>query len=193
LSYSQLSLWKADKKKYMAHYFEGHKVDLNTPAIKFGKKIADMLEAGEFVHKDIIVYKKRDVAMFTKFGGVEFIYKCDGYCPDTYSVVEYKTGTYPWTQDMVNKAMQLKFYTACIYNETKKLPKEVHLQYLPTVFKPNKLGRHYPARLELTGDCRTFVFKPTLIDTLKFSSEMVKCAREISKEYDKFRKNKRKI
>lgn len=183
LSYSAMSMWIKNKKGFEENYFKGNRKDLNTPAINFGKKIADQLEAGEDIGIPLTVYDSRDVAMFTTFGGVRFIYKCDGFDPKTKSFVEYKTGTFAWTQSMVNNAMQLKFYTACIYNEFGVLPKRVQLQWMPTEFTKGKYGRTV---VKLKGHVETFEFKPDLLDTLKFSAQMVKTAKEIAQAYDRF-------
>lgn len=181
-------MWIKNPKQFVEVYFKGNRKDLNTPAINFGKLIADKLEAGEFVHKDLIIYDEKDISCFTEMGGVNFIYKRDGSCSKTHSFVEYKTGTFAWTQSMVNNAMQLDFYTACTYNEFGVLPPKVHLQYLPTRFVKGKYGR---TKVELVGDVVTFEYKPTLLRTLKFSAQMVKVAKEISKAFEAYEASKK--
>lgn len=194
LSFTQYELWKKDKRKYKEFYFQNMKMQLNTPAINFGRRVSDALENDEefsdplnnAVLKSFVCYDIRDKKMLTNYktktGILPLLVKPDTFRPSDLAFREYKTGAYEWNQERVDKNTQLLFYTTFIYLHFSKMPESVHLDWAQTVTDEK-------GRVRFTGKMVSFEYKPKLKDILAFAGELLRVAKEIETEYTKYLKN----
>jgi len=160
LSWSQMEIWEKSPERYAQEYFvKGKKLD--TPALRFGKRIAELLEDYKEIQKSlsldehpmaIIILKEKhnldditaetiakiesyDVSehkMVTNLSGVPVLSFIDSYCPNTALFREYKTGKVPWTQAKVQRHGQLAFYAAALRAITGDYPAYCHLDWIET-------------------------------------------------------------
>ncbi len=135
ISYSQLALWKANKKKYADMYFDQRDELRTTNAgMEYGKVVADALEHGIqtgdlLTDASMQLLPKYDVAdqdfiaeLKTKDGWVKMLAKPDSFSSITKDFLEYKTAKTMWTQKQAQNHLQMHFYATCIYLRWKIIP-----------------------------------------------------------------------
>lgn len=145
LSYSQIQLWKADKKRYIELYFNGrNELRLNNSGLAYGKIVADALERD--VETDdlltdtaislIVKYDTRDkeisTEIKTKHGYIPVIGRPDTLDSVTKAFREYKTGRVKWTENKAQKHPQMIFYAMLIYLHYGVILKEAYLDWIET-------------------------------------------------------------
>lgn len=185
LSYSQLALWLADKKKYAQVYFDGRSDIYNSNAgMEYGKVVADALEHGIqtgdlLTDSAMLLLPKYDVAdkeirTIVKGKDVEvpILIKPDSLDSKSKSFYEYKTGKTPWTQRKAQNHLQLHFYATGIYCEYGKLLKGCKLIWIET--EKTDTGDIKP-----TGNVPKFPVHFTLTDITNTMALIIRCAKEI--------------
>lgn len=116
-----------------------------------------------------------------KIGDIELIGFLDSFCPNTLSILEFKTSSNKnrWNQKKAEEHGQLSFYCLLVWLNHGKLPEKCHLCYLPC----RETGSF---DIELTGEpVQIFEVKKTAVDVLKFGNyikdvrkKMIKYAEE---------------
>jgi len=175
ISWSAMDTWERSRERFAREYFmQGTKLD--TPALRFGKKIAEYLEELKEIEKGL-TYEERPMAieilkerhnldditaetigriesydisehkMVTTIGGVPVLSFIDSYDPVSGNFREYKTGKIPWTQAKVQKHGQLAFYAAALRTIVGDYPAYCHLDWIETT-----------DTAEVTGDIETDFF-----------------------------------
>lgn len=134
LSWTQLSCWTSNPKRYRQEYFESGK-KLNTKFLTFGKNIATLIEEGR--HHDLLPELEcYDTPEHKIECNVKHIIPCLSFL-DTYDSKqnvfrEFKTGKIPWTKAKVQKHDQLVFYATMLKWSTGSIPEYCDLDWIET-------------------------------------------------------------
>ena len=186
LSWTQVSLWKANPDKYVAHYIYGEASHTND-GMDFGSRAAKALETGEvdddemintlvtLLSKYEVMEHEIEVDFKTPHGSFTLLGKLDTFDPKTLMFREYKTGRTPWTLGKARKHGQILQYCAMIYLKYGKLPPMAHLDWAQTAYGPEGVY--------LTGEIKTFLVTKTLREVLMYLSEVSVIAYQIHKRY----------
>lgn len=184
ISWSQLSLYKQNKEKYISKYILGEEVDFENSGLKYGKIISELLESNkksqnetENILKIVLPkYKEREkeisVKMKTKNGDVVLLGKLDTYQSGKFR--EYKTGTIIWTQEKANNHDQITFYSLMLFLKNQEIPQS-HLDWIETKNENDEIS--------LTGKIKSFEVKKSLSDLLLLKKEIEKMAIDVSRIY----------
>ena len=188
LSYTQVTLWKANPERYKKLYFENRpELRVSNSAMDYGKVVADALE-NEKETGDLLTdtamslltkydIRDKEIATSLKMKDVEIplIGKPDTMDSKTFAFREYKTGTVKWTQKKAQNHLQMKFYAMLIYLEHKKILKEAYLDWIETVREGNEI--------KPTGHVDSFRVVFTLTDILETMALVNRVAKEIEVEW----------
>lgn len=190
LSYTQISLWNSSKDRYIREYFL-NAPKLNTPALRYGKSIARLIESGE--HRKILpnlkVYEKSEYEIDIEIRGVRVKMYLDSYNndPENPKLREYKTGIVKWTQEKVLKHKQLVMYALGIKHKTGKIP-EVHLDWIVT--EKNNIGDSFWEKVDgdrhTTGEIKEFKRIIHERELIEMENEIERVAVEISESYKNY-------
>ena len=185
LSYSQMNFWKWSQEKYKETYFEGKPYPTN-PIMDFGKDFSEIMD-GKKETDDIVIqgvvslmpkYDTSEKEIRESIEGIELLGYIDSYCSKTHSIYEYKTGMTPWTQDKVDEADQLTFYSMLVYLRHKVIPEKISLIWAETTIEDDLI--------QFTGNVKRFETSRELADVLKMLARTKKVAREISEAYKEY-------
>lgn len=184
LSYSQIQLWKSDKKRYIELYFNNrNELRLSNSGLEYGKIVADALERGtetndlltDTAMSLIIKYDVRDQEIRTeiksKDGAIGVIGRPDTMDSITKHFREYKTGRVKWTQNKAQKHPQMVFYAMLIYLAHGVILKEAYLDWIETVEEDGVV--------KPTGRLETFKVTFTLMDIMECIAMTTRVAKEI--------------
>lgn len=190
LSYSQMTCWMTNPKRYRREYFEGGR-KLNTKYLTFGKSIASAIETNTY--KDILptleVLGTPEYEVKTIVNGVPTFSKIDDYAEELNFFQEFKTGKHPWTNQRVQKHEQLLFYATVLKAKNGKLPKKCRLIWLETS-EDTKDTSDFWAEVEktisLTGRVIPFDREIDEREVERMEKLILKVAKEISAAYTNF-------
>lgn len=184
LSYSQVSLWLTNPQRYKEIFFNHNDTArFMNSAMAYGSIVAEALEKGEdtgdlltdMAISLLVKYDTRDKEMEgilpTKDGDIKIVSHPDMFDSVTKSLREIKTGKVKWTQKKADNWFQLKFYAMLIYLIYKKIPPEVHLDYIET--------HDTPEGIKPTGRVETFKVQMGLKDVLQTMATTARVAKEI--------------
>jgi len=189
LSYTQLALWEQDPREYVRRYIYGEQYPINA-AMHYGKKLATCIETGDSEGDELIDTVAR---LIPRYDTVEYRleaeldvngYKipllgfADTYRTTDYAIREYKTGKWPWTQSKVDKQDQLTLYALIVYLKHKKLPADLHLDWIVTEY-----GQE--GEISATGEIKSFATDRSLTDLMEVATRVKKAASEIQAVYQK--------
>jgi hypothetical protein len=145
LSYSQIQLWKSDKKRYIELYFNNrNELRLSNSGLEYGKIVADALEKGvatddlltDTAMSLITQYDVRDKEIVTeiktKYGSVGVMGRPDTMDSVTKAFREFKTGRVKWTEGKAQKHPQMIFYAMLIYLKFGVMLSEAYLDWIET-------------------------------------------------------------
>ena len=188
LSHSQRELWKRSREEYARRYFDGEP-GFSTPAMEYGKIVADALEAeqetGDLLTDSALLllpkYDIRDqaftVEVRTKDGWLVLLAKPDYMQSDTYDFIEVKTGKQPWTQARAEAHPQLLFYATCIWQKYGVMLEWAKLAWVETEWiRPFDKSE---AEVRPTGRVETFEVPFTKAQYYETLADMTKTAKEI--------------
>jgi hypothetical protein len=187
LSWTQIDMWNRSQRQYIDTYILNQK-RFENDAMIYGKKVADALETGEtddsLIEIATVAVPKYDIAEYklnanieTNEGVIPLFGKADtAYDPPSLGFREYKTGQVPWTQKKADRHGQITLYALMVYLNEKKLPKSIHLDWLPT---ENKNGE-----IQLTGDIVTFQTERSLGELIEMMTIVKRTASGISSVYN---------
>ncbi len=191
LSWSQLSCWLSNPKRYRQEYFEnGQKLD--TKFLRFGKNIATLIEEGK--HKvllpDLETYDTPEHKIEAK---VAHIVPClsflDTYDSRTNVFREFKTGKIAWTKAKVQKHDQLTFYATMLKWSTGKMPEYCDLDWIETTEGSNEsvdFWRESGKIISVTGRVVSFHREFDEREIERMEQLIVKVAWEISDSYQNY-------
>lgn len=188
ISYSQIQLWKNDRERYKALYFDNRdELRISNKGMEYGKEVASALERGESVDDVVtdtamsllpkydVADKEIKAAMKTKDGEITLLGRPDTMDSITHDFREYKTGRVPWTASKAQNHPQMVFYAMLIYIAYGTKLNHAFLDWIETyeeggVVKP-------------TGHIQSFEVRFALRDILDCMAETAKVAKEIEAEW----------
>lgn len=187
ISVSQVQLWEQDPIAYQKKYFIGIP-DKPSPFMDFGKQFAtDIEDYRNGVQRDFNfpnqfletthIYPYVEYKLEHDFTTFKFLGFIDNMSEDYEIVVDFKTGTAPWTQARLEESLQMQIYSTVIFYQFQVLP-TCFINYWQTRLKGkevlwtnvNEIYRH------------TFGFK----DLAAAEMRVRRAATEISEAYDKY-------
>ena len=187
ISVSQVQLWEQDPIAYQKKYFIGIQ-DKPSPFMDFGKQFAtDIEDYRNGVQRDFNfpnqfletthIYPYVEYKLEHDFTTFKFLGFIDNMSEDYEIVVDFKTGTAPWTQARLEESLQMQIYSTVIFYQFQVLP-TCFINYWQTRLKGkevlwtnvNEIYRH------------TFGFK----DLAAAEMRVRRAATEISEAYDKY-------
>ncbi len=201
LSYSQISLWKSSRSRYIELYMNNNQAfRLDNSGMAYGKVVADALEKGLetgdlLTDAALLLLPKYDIAdkeirttIKTKDGCFDIIGRPDSLDSATKAFIEYKTGKNSWTAAKAQKHPQMIFYALLIYLAYGVVLNEAQLIWIQTeeVLEPYKEGDWLPGDKKVvkpTGHVETFKVTFTLKDILNCMAETIRIAKEIELEW----------
>lgn len=190
LSWSQMSCWLSNPKRYRREYFENTE-KLNTRFLTFGKNIATMIEEGR--HHDLLpeleIYDTPEHKIQCNVGIVPCLSFLDSWDSKRNVFLEYKTGKHAWTKAKVQKHDQLLFYATMLKWSTGAIPEYCDLIWIQTEeIQPERvdLFREDNKIIQVTGKIKPFQrqFDPREVDRMQ--DLITKVAFEISDAYQDF-------
>jgi len=189
LSYSQVSLWLSNPKRYKELFFvQNNQDNFMNPAMHYGKLVADSLENYEetgdlltdIAIEQLVKYDTRDVEMVgeykTKYGWLKIVSHPDMFCSKTKALREIKTGMVKWTQKRADNWFQIKFYAMLIYIVHGVVPPTAHLDWIETF-------RDTDDEIKPTGHVQSFEVEVTLKTILETMALVTRVAHEIELDW----------
>ena len=193
LSYSAMNLWLTNKDRYRKQYYE--KVSSpSSPELRFGKRIADLLENKDKSLDHIQQYPVPEQPLNVTIDGVPVLGFIDSFDPTKQRFLEFKTGKQPWTQKRVDNHKQLDLYSLCIQEIYGSVTDLCHLIWMQTEnvdVKSVGLITHEDSHsIQLTGEVHTFERVITQDERNAMRELLITCAREIHDDYSEYLQNK---
>ena len=184
LSWTQYSLYKSSREKYIAKYIDGEEYDLDNSGLRFGKTISELLDGTreaetesdhmvkialpryQFSEYEVIAY------INTPRGKVKLLCRLDTYSGLDWMFREFKTGRVPWTIAKSLKHGQITFYTLGLYlDQPKRGIPTSHLDWMETIEDENGV--------RLTGKIQSFKTTKSMVEVLEMMQDIIKVAYEI--------------
>lgn len=187
ISVSQVQLWESDPIAYQKKYFIGIP-DKPSPFMDFGKQFAKDIEdykAGEqrdfnfppqFLETTKL-YPYVEYKLEYDFTDFKFLGFIDNMSEDNEIVVDFKTGTAPWTQARLEESLQMQIYSTVIFYQ---------FQVIPTCFINYWQTRLRGKEVLWTGVNEIYKHTFNIKDMAAAEMRVRKAAREISEAYDKY-------
>lgn len=186
--------WLEDKDKYRLRYYRGIE-ERPTKALLFGSKIAKLLESGEANIPNLIQLPVQEYQIKIDVDQIPFFAYVDQYDPEHFKFREVKTGKNKpdgsprWTQNDVQKHIQLDVYSLLIQLKNGEVDDECHLDWVKTreVVKTMEFDGHilsFPSNdLELTGEVESFTRIIVQEERERMRMLITSVAEEISRDY----------
>lgn len=192
LSWSALQLFESSETKYARKYFEKKDDTWSNDYMTFGKRFATAKETGdcqgdpmlEFAMNAVPSYGnpeyKLESELKTPYGAIKLLSFLDDFHPDLCKILEYKTGTTPWTQAKVQKHGQLHFYAVSV-NTSIGLNPEQTLVWIQT--------DRVQGEVRPTGRTFEFPFQASLFELKEMEKRITTAGVRIDKMYRDYLKN----
>lgn len=187
LSVSQINLWESDPIAYQKKYFIGIP-DPPSPFLEFGKQFAKDIEdytAG--VQRDFnfpegfldktLIYPHVEYKLEHDFGDFKMLGFIDNMSKDYELVVDFKTGTAPWSTQRLQESLQMQTYSLILWYKFNVIPTSV-ISYWKTKLKGKTLS--------WTGDHESFMYVFNLQELAATEARIRKTAKEISEAYERY-------
>lgn len=187
ISVSQVQLWEQDPIAYQKKYFIGIP-DKPSPFMDFGKQFAKDIEdykAGEqrefnfppqFLETTKL-YPYVEYKLEHDFTDFKFLGFIDNMSEDNEIVVDFKTGTAPWTQARLEESLQMQIYSTIIFYQ---------FQVIPTCFINYWQTRLRGKEVLWTGINEIYKHTFNFQEMAAAEMRVRRAAREISEAYDKY-------
>lgn len=201
LSYSAITLWCKNKEAYRAKYYRGEE-QRETDEMRFGKKIATLLEEGTFEKDSPLAqvprYSYPEYPLEVSIGNILLKGYVDSYDPETHQFIEYKTGHNshsggaPWNKIKVRQHEQLPFYSLLIEVQTGKVDPVCDLIWIETIFRQREcefdghILQSDDRELILTGRTENFSRRITKWERERMMEKIISVAQEISNDYETY-------
>lgn len=192
LSFSQIDLWLKSPDTYRKKYYGGVNFAPSV-AMVFGNEVTEAMERGEDWVAFIPRYPVFERKLLVEIEGIPVVAYIDNSEPTTNAFREQKTGKTKWTENKVNKHIQLPLYSLLLEIEDGFVTDECILVDVRTrnktkVYKMGDIEMKGESReLELTGE----VFETKRIITDEDRAEMrktvIRVGREIEEDYAAYR------
>jgi hypothetical protein len=135
LSVSQINLWESDPIAYQKKYFIGIP-DPPSPFLEFGKQFAkDIEDYAAGVQRDFnfpvgfldmtLIYPHVEYKLEHDFGDFKMLGFIDNMSKDYELVVDFKTGTAPWSTERLQQSLQMQTYSLILWKQFGVMPTSV--------------------------------------------------------------------
>lgn len=200
LSYTQVSMWKSNRDQYRKRYYMNQDT-FETVEMRFGKRIAKMLEANDPLVAFVPRYSTSEHGINVDIQGILVQGYIDSFDAKKKAFREYKTGHMntknqaPWNDVLVHKHDQLPFYSLLIEESEGSVDPVCYLDWIETEFK--KKTREFQGMtlisesrdLILTGKIKTFKRRIEKWERDRIREMILNTAREVSEDYTNWLKN----
>lgn len=192
LSFSQINTWLTSPETYRKKYYGGVKYG-TTPAMAFGNEVTEAMERGEdwvaFIPRHPVFERELKVDI----DGIPVLMYIDNLDPKTNTFREQKTGKSPWTQNKVDKHLQMDIYSLGLEIADGFVDDVCDLIWVETIiekenysFDGHEMEGGTP-KIKLTGDYKIFPRTITAEDRQKCRDLIVRVGREIEEDYSAYK------
>ena len=194
LSVSQINLWESDPIAYQKKYFIGIP-DSPSPFLEFGKQFAKDIEdySKTFSSKEItperdfnfppnfleitLLYPHVEYKLEHDFGDFKMLGFIDNMSKDYELVVDFKTGTAPWSTERLQQSLQMQTYSLILWKQFGVIPTSV-ISYWKTKLRGKTLS--------WAGEHESYMYVFDLKELEDTEARIRKAAKEISEAYERY-------
>lgn len=187
LSVSQINLWESDPIAYQKKYFIGIP-DPPSPFLEFGKQFAkDIEDYAAGVQRDFnfpegfldktLIYPHVEYKLEHDFGDFKMLGFIDNMSKDYELVIDFKTGTAPWSTQRLQESLQMQTYSLILWYKFGVIPTSI-ISYWKTKLKGKTLS--------WTGEHESFMYVFNTEELTATEARIRKAAKEISEAYERY-------
>ena len=187
LSVSQINLWESDPIAYQKKYFIGIP-DEPSPFLDFGKQFAkDIEDYAAGVQRDFnfpegfidmtLIYPHVEYKLEHDFGDFKMLGYIDNMSKDYELVVDFKTGTAPWSTQRLQQSLQMQTYSLILWYKFGVMPTSV-ISYWKTKLRGKTLS--------WAGEHESFMYVFDSSELNAAEARIRKAAKEISEAYERY-------
>ena len=187
LSVSQINLWESDPIAYQKKYFIGIP-DPPSPFLEFGKQFAkDIEDYAAGVQRDFnfpegfldktLIYPHVEYKLEHDFGDFKMLGYIDNMSKDYELVVDFKTGTAPWSTQRLQESLQMQTYSLILWYKFNVIPTSI-ISYWKTKLRGKTLS--------WTGEHESFMYVFNTEELAATEARIRKAAKEISEAYERY-------
>ena len=187
LSVSQINLWDSDPIAYQKKYFIGIE-DLPSPFLEFGKQFAkDIEDYAAGVQRDFnfpegfldmtLIYPHVEYKLEHDFGNFKMLGYIDNCSKDFEMVIDFKTGTSPWSTQRLQQSLQMQTYSLILWYKFGVMPTSV-ISYWKTKLRGKTLS--------WAGEHESFRYVFNTEELTAAEARIRKAAKEISEAYERY-------
>ena len=187
LSVSQINLWESDPIAYQKKYFIGIP-DEPSAFLDFGKQFAkDIEDYAAGVQRDFnfpegfidmtLIYPHVEYKLEHDFGDFKMLGYIDNMCKDYELVVDFKTGTAPWSTQRLQQSLQMQTYSLILWYKFGVMPTSV-ISYWKTKLRGKTLS--------WAGEHESFMYVFDTEELNAAEARIRKAAKEISEAYERY-------
>ena len=187
LSVSQINLWESDPIAYQKKYFIGIP-DPPSPFLEFGKQFAkDIEDYAAGVQRDFnfpegfldktLIYPHVEYKLEHDFGDFKMLGFIDNMSKDYELVVDFKTGTAPWSTQRLQESLQMQTYSLILWYQFGVIPTSI-ISYWKTKLRGKTLS--------WAGEHESFMYVFNTEELTATDARIRKAAKEISEAYERY-------
>lgn len=187
LSVSQINLWESDPIAYQKKYFIGIP-DPPSPFLEFGKQFAkDIEDYAAGVQRDFnfpegfldktLIYPHVEYKLEHDFGDFKMLGFIDNMSKDYELVVDFKTGTAPWSTQRLQESLQMQTYSLILWYKFNVIPTSI-ISYWKTKLRGKTLS--------WAGEHESFMYVFNTEELTATEARIRKAAKEISEAYERY-------
>ena len=187
LSVSQINLWESDPIAYQKKYFIGIP-DPPSPFLEFGKQFAkDIEDYAAGVQRDFnfpegfldktLIYPHVEYKLDYDFGDFKMLGFIDNMSKDYELVIDFKTGTAPWSTQRLQESLQMQTYSLILWYQFGVIPTSI-ISYWKTKLRGKTLS--------WTGEHESFMYVFNLEELAATDARLRRVAKEISEAYERY-------
>lgn len=187
LSVSQINLWESDPIAYQKKYFIGIP-DPPSPFLEFGKQFAkDIEDYAAGVQRDYnfpegfldktLIYPHVEYKLEHDFGDFKMLGFIDNMSKDYELVIDFKTGTAPWSTQRLQESLQMQTYSLILWYQFGVIPTSV-ISYWKTKLRGKTLS--------WTGEHESFMYVFNTEELTATEARIRRVAKEISEAYERY-------
>ena len=187
LSVSQINLWENDPIAYQKKYFIGIP-DPPSPFLEFGKQFAkDIEDYAAGVQRDFnfpegflertLIYPHVEYKLEHDFGDFKMLGYIDNMSKDYEMVIDFKTGTAPWSTQRLQESLQMQTYSLILWYQFGVIPTSV-ISYWKTKLRGKTLS--------WAGEHESFMYVFNLPELAATDARIRRAAKEISEAYERY-------
>ena len=191
LSVSQINLWESDPIAYQKKYFIGIP-DPPSPFLEFGKQFAkDIEDYAAGVQRDFnfppnfleitLLYPHVEYKLEHDFGNFKMLGYIDNCSKDFEMVIDFKTGTSPWSTQRLQQSLQMQTYSLILWYKFGVMPTSV-ISYWKTKLRGKTLS--------WAGEHESFMYVFNTEELTAAEARIRKAAKEISEAYERYQDSK---